>query len=95
MNVFISIQGISSRVNQPSEASSYIDPLLSFAAQQIPEHKHKETPLYILATAGMRMLPVADQEAILDDLRVDIPLKFNFHFTSSHVEVITGKQEGM
>lgn len=40
------------------------------------------------------MLSVADQEAILDDLRVDVPLKYNFHFTSSHVEVITGKQEG-
>ncbi|PFX27380.1 Ectonucleoside triphosphate diphosphohydrolase 4 [Stylophora pistillata] len=87
--------GISSQVNWPSEASSYIDPLLSFAAQQIPEHKHKETPLYILATAGMRMLSVTDQEAILDDLRVDVPLKYNFHFTSSHVEVITGKQEGI
>ena len=54
-----------------------------------------ETPLYILATAGMRMLSTADQEAILDDLRVDISLKYNFHFTSSHVEVITGKQEGI
>ena len=41
------------------------------------------------------MLPIADQEAILDDLRVDVPLKYNFHFTSSHVEVITGKQEGI
>lgn len=88
------ISGISSQVHRPSDASSYIDPLLSFAAQQIPEHKHKETPLYILATAGMRMLSVTDQEAILDDLRVDVPLKYNFHFTSSHVEVITGKQEG-
>jgi len=87
--------GISSNVNQPSQASSYIEPLLDFAAQQIPEHKHKETPLYILATAGMRMLSPQDQEAILDDLRVDISLKYNFHFTSSHVEVITGKQEGI
>lgn len=93
--VFLLIQGISSNVNQPSQASSYIEPLLDFAAQQIPEHKHKETPLYILATAGMRMLSPQDQEAILDDLRVDISLKYNFHFTSSHVEVITGKQEGM
>ena len=40
------------------------------------------------------MLSTADQESILDDLRVDIPLKYNFHFMASHVEVITGKQEG-
>ena len=88
-------QGISSHVDKPSQASSYVEPLLDFAAQHIPKHKHMETPLYILATAGMRMLPPTDQEAILEDLRVDIPLKCNFHFTSSHVEVITGKQEGM
>lgn len=87
--------GISSLVDRPSQASSYIEPLLDFAAQQIPEHKHMETPLYILATAGMRMLSPSDQEAILDDLRVDVPLKYNFHFMSSHVEVITGKQEGI
>lgn len=89
-----SFKGISSLVDEPSKASSYIEPLLDFAALKIPEHKHKETPLYILATAGMRMLSTADQESILDDLRVDIPLKYNFHFMASHVEVITGKQEG-
>ncbi|KAK2572368.1 Cell division cycle protein 23-like protein [Acropora cervicornis] len=87
--------GISSLVDHPSQASSYLEPLLDFAAQQIPSDKHMETPLYILATAGMRMLSLADQESILDDLRVDIPLKYNFHFISSHVEVITGKQEGI
>ncbi|XP_073239476.1 ectonucleoside triphosphate diphosphohydrolase 4-like isoform X1 [Porites lutea] len=87
--------GISSLVDEPSKASSYIEPLLDFAALKIPEHKHKETPLYVLATAGMRMLSTADQESILDDLRVDIPLKYNFHFMASHVEVITGKQEGI
>ena len=81
-------------MDHPSQASSYLEPLLDFAAQQIPSDKHMETPLYILATAGMRMLSLADQESILDDLRVDIPLKYNFHFISSHVEVITGKQEG-
>ncbi|XP_068746463.1 ectonucleoside triphosphate diphosphohydrolase 4-like [Montipora capricornis] len=87
--------GISTLVEQPSNASYYLAPLLNFAVQQIPDDKHMETPLYILATAGMRMLSLTDQEAILDDIRVDIPLKYNFHFMSSHVEVITGKQEGI
>ena len=36
-----------------------------------------------------------DQEAILDDLRVDIPLEFNFLFAETHAEVIAGKQEGV
>ena len=88
-------KGISSYVDKPSEASTYIEPLLDFAAFHIPQHKHRETPLYILATAGMRMLSKVDQDAILDDLRVDVSLKYSFQFASSHVEVITGKQEGM
>lgn len=41
----------------PEKASDYIHPLLSFAAQHIPKNKHQETPLYILCTAGMRILP--------------------------------------
>lgn len=41
------------------------------------------------------MLSESDQEAILDDLRIDIPMKFDFLFHESHVEVIPGKQEGI
>ena len=36
----------------------------------------------------------SQQEALLEDLRTDIPVNFNFLFSDSHVEVISGKQEG-
>lgn len=49
--------GISELAKAPEKASDYIYPLLSFAAQHIPKYKHQETPLYILCTAGMRILP--------------------------------------
>jgi len=49
--------GISSLAHTPEKASSYLQPLLSFAAAHVPRAKHKETPLYILCTAGMRLLP--------------------------------------
>ncbi|KAL4623049.1 ectonucleoside triphosphate diphosphohydrolase 4 isoform X1 [Arapaima gigas] len=87
--------GISELAGTPEKASDYIYPLLSFAAQHIPKHKHQETPLYILCTAGMRVLPESQQEALLEDLRTDIPVHFNFLFSDSHVEVISGKQEGV
>ncbi|KPP72663.1 ectonucleoside triphosphate diphosphohydrolase 4-like [Scleropages formosus] len=87
--------GISELSATPEKASDYIYPLLSFAAQHIPKNKHQETPLYILCTAGMRVLPESQQEALLEDLRTDIPVHFNFLFSDSHVEVISGKQEGV
>uniref|UniRef100_G3P9F9 nucleoside-triphosphate phosphatase n=1 Tax=Gasterosteus aculeatus aculeatus TaxID=481459 RepID=G3P9F9_GASAC len=87
--------GISDLAKTPEKASDYIHPLLSFAAQHIPKNKHQETPLYILCTAGMRILPESQQEALLEDLRTDIPVHFNFLFSDSHVEVISGKQEGV
>ncbi|KAJ8263165.1 hypothetical protein COCON_G00156220 [Conger conger] len=87
--------GISELATTPEKASDYIYPLLSFAAQHIPKSKHQETPLYILCTAGMRVLPESQQEALLEDLRTDIPVHFNFLFSDSHVEVISGKQEGV
>uniref|UniRef100_A0AAQ4P3A9 nucleoside-triphosphate phosphatase n=1 Tax=Gasterosteus aculeatus aculeatus TaxID=481459 RepID=A0AAQ4P3A9_GASAC len=68
---------------------------LHFAAAHVPRSKHKETPLYILCTAGMRLLPESQQTDILQDLVTDVPLQFNFLFSSSHAEVISGKQEGV
>ncbi len=117
--------GISSYADTPSAVSSYLKPLLTFAADHIPVEKHKETPLYIMATAGMRMLPerwvpfrqqriknmtefrvvlwyliptylfCSQQEAIMNNLRSDIPLEYEFLFTENHAEVISGKQEGV
>uniref|UniRef100_A0A8C4GXH4 nucleoside-triphosphate phosphatase n=1 Tax=Dicentrarchus labrax TaxID=13489 RepID=A0A8C4GXH4_DICLA len=87
--------GISTLAKSPTQASDYLQPLLGFAAAHVPKNKHKETPLYILCTAGMRLLPESQQAAILEDLVTDVPLEFDFLFSRSHAEVISGKQEGV
>ncbi|XP_063818337.1 ectonucleoside triphosphate diphosphohydrolase 7 [Pseudophryne corroboree] len=87
--------GISTLALTPEKANEYMNPLLSFAASYIPKSKHKETPLYILCTAGMRVLPESQQAAILQDLIKDIPQEFDFLFSEAHAEVISGKQEGV
>ncbi|KAL4612881.1 ectonucleoside triphosphate diphosphohydrolase 7 [Arapaima gigas] len=87
--------GISTLALTPDKASDYLQPLLSYAATHIPREKHKETPLYILCTAGMRLLPDSQQVAILEDLTRDVALEFDFLFSSSQAEVISGKQEGV
>ncbi|KAG8536289.1 hypothetical protein GDO81_026712, partial [Engystomops pustulosus] len=86
---------VSTMAATPDKASDYMKPLLSYAASYIPKAKHKETPLYILCTAGMRVLPESQQSAILQDLVKDVPQEFDFLFSEAHAEVISGKQEGV
>ena len=73
----------------------YIQPLLEFASKNIPQEHHKETPLYILATAGMRLLPKEDREPILSNLRSEINSKYAFLFPDGNLEIISGRQEGI
>ncbi|XP_062927372.1 ectonucleoside triphosphate diphosphohydrolase 4-like isoform X3 [Mobula hypostoma] len=87
--------GISTLASSPDKAIDYLRPLLRYAADYIPVTKHKETPLYILCTAGMRLLPESQQGAILQNLYVNVPVEFDFLFSESHAEVISGKQEGV
>ena len=87
--------GLSSMGETPDNAFEYIRPLLMFASDNIPRDKHKETPLYILATAGMRLLEKEQQEAVLTNLRKGIQENFDFYFPEGHLEIISGKQEGI
>ena len=87
--------GLSSLGETPDNTFEYIRPLLMFASDNIPKEKHKETPLYILATAGMRLLEKEKQEAVLTNLRKGINENFEFYFPNGHLEIISGKQEGI
>ena len=49
----------------------------------------------MLATAGMRMIPESDQNAILSELRANVPKVTNFIFSDNHVDIISGKEEGV
>ncbi|CAG5116087.1 unnamed protein product [Candidula unifasciata] len=87
--------GLSSFEDNPGAASDHIKELLLYAQKYIPANKYPETVLYVLATAGMRMLPESAQRAILLDLRNDIKKDFSFIAPENHFEVISGKQEGV
>jgi Golgi nucleoside diphosphatase len=48
--------GISSYANNTALAGKSLIHCLDHAADQIPKDKHKDTPVYLGATAGMRLL---------------------------------------
>lgn len=83
---------LDSYADNPSGSLSYIAPLLEFAKEHIPSEQFKETPLYILATAGMRLIPKEKQEAIVQYLRNGINKNYSFLFPEGNLEIISGKQ---
>lgn len=87
--------GIATNANRPRAVVSYIKPLLDYASWHIPEEKHRETPLYVLCTAGMRMLTKRLQTSVLEQVQKAIHKYSNFQFYPSHAEVISGMTEGL
>lgn len=81
--------------DQLETVTEYLRPLIDLASAHIPEEQHHETVLYMLATAGMRMIPQEAQDSILSELRGSIPSMTNFVFSEKNVGVITGKEEGI
>ncbi|KAJ2160241.1 Golgi apyrase [Coemansia sp. RSA 552] len=90
-------RGISSFVNDPREVGEqHIKPLLDFAQEHIPAEQIPHTPVVLLATAGMRLLPDTHRAQILDmacgyaqahyDFAVDCPDGF---------QVVSGELEGL
>lgn len=83
--------GISSL--SPSEAVDQIKRLLDFASEHIPKQAHPETILYILATAGLRMISTKTRNVMLRQIRRDIST--NYQFKLQDVSVISGQEEGL
>ena len=83
--------------------STYLDPLLSHALQHIPPSQQADTPIYILATAGMRLLPTSESDAIIaaacSTLRQHYPFRLEEKSSigpcGESIRIISGEEEGM
>lgn len=91
--------GLSAFGSHPADAFTSIKPLLDFAAAHIPAPLVASTPIYILATAGLRLLPAVERDAVLESVRAGLraeAARGRFSFTSdSQVNVISGEEEGV
>ncbi|KAF8912135.1 nucleoside phosphatase family-domain-containing protein [Gymnopilus junonius] len=95
--------GLSSLAAKPQDVGQYLRPLLSHARDHIPPSLHKDTPLFLLATAGMRLLPPTKQAEILletcrflvnhSDFKIGDPSSVGP--CGSSVRIITGEEEGL
>ena len=89
--------GISSFSQDVSKLAVYLDEPLQFALSKIPEPSRQSTPLFLYATAGMRLLSNSSQSIILQ--KACSHIKSNYPFLISncarHFQVISGEMEGI
>ncbi|EFJ48169.1 hypothetical protein VOLCADRAFT_91259 [Volvox carteri f. nagariensis] len=71
-----------------------LQPLITFAQQQVPPRLHTSTPIRLLATAGLRLLPEEQREAVLAAVRALLGGS-GFRFRAEWVRVISGDEEGL
>ncbi|XP_057981580.1 probable apyrase 7 [Malania oleifera] len=84
--------GFDKLVNNESGLRAAIKPLLQWAEKQIPKHAHKRTALFLCATAGVRRLPSADSEWILNNAW-SILKKSPFLCHRDWIRIISGVEE--
>lgn len=92
--------GLSTFQSHPSDAAAYLAPALHSVLPLLPHTEGEEAvrvALHVRGTAGMRLLPEPDQEAIWDqlykDLSSDAAISSLFDVRREHMGTISGKSE--
>ncbi|XP_072279231.1 ectonucleoside triphosphate diphosphohydrolase 1 isoform X2 [Pyxicephalus adspersus] len=86
--------GISSYNQKPENAGLSLQACLNKAREVIPVNKHKETPVYLGATAGMRLLRLTNSRSAEEVLTsVENTLRSS-PFDFQGARIITGQEEG-
>ncbi|XP_067393126.1 ectonucleoside triphosphate diphosphohydrolase 1 isoform X2 [Emydura macquarii macquarii] len=86
--------GISGYSQDPEKAGLSLQPCMESAQEVVPEQQHRETPVYLGATAGMRLLSL-ENRSIADTVlsAVEKTLR-SFPFNFQGARVISGQEEG-
>lgn len=86
--------GLSDYASRPQEVTRTILPLIAKAKSVVPKNLWLHTPLALKATAGLRLLPTVDAEAILDTVE-EVFGESPFLTNDEAVSVMSGTDEGI
>ena len=90
--------GISAFNRAPHKIGKHhLSKLLSRASKIVPKSQHYRTPIFLHATAGMRLLSPTEQQQILNEICIYFEKQSDFFIPdcASHVNVIDGDYEGL
>jgi apyrase len=86
--------GLSSFADEPELAQTALTDLVSYARDRVPQERWQHTPIMLLATAGMRMIPRSQAEQVLKVCRRELASS-GFLFREQWASVISGQDEGV
>ncbi|XP_068162398.1 ectonucleoside triphosphate diphosphohydrolase 1 isoform X2 [Antennarius striatus] len=86
--------GISSYASNPVGAGDSLTDCMLEAKKQIPKSRHQDTPLYLGATAGMRLLNIENKKASDGVLQAVEGALQKFPFSYQGARILTGREEG-
>ncbi|KAJ4351763.1 Golgi apyrase [Didymosphaeria variabile] len=90
--------GISTFGTHPHDVGpDHLDELFKHALKYVPKDEVANTPLFLLATAGMRILPDLQRKSVLEEVCAYArkSTKFQLPDCDLHVQVIPGETEGL
>ncbi|XP_044896425.1 ectonucleoside triphosphate diphosphohydrolase 1 isoform X2 [Felis catus] len=86
--------GISRYAQRLNEIDAYLTECMERASQVIPKSQHQGTPVYLGATAGMRLLRMENEHLADKVLSMVTKSLNNYHFDFHGARIITGQEEG-
>ncbi|KAL7222816.1 hypothetical protein ACSBR1_024502 [Camellia fascicularis] len=84
--------GLDKFVGNSSGVRTVLKPLILWAEQWVPFERHRDTPICVLATAGLRRLPSEDARWVLEDIEAVLK-EHAFMYRKSWIRVLSGKEE--
>ncbi|KAI0164627.1 nucleoside phosphatase family-domain-containing protein [Xylariaceae sp. FL1272] len=90
--------GISTFGDHPEDVGpEHLESLIKKAKKEIPYEKHADTPIYLMATAGMRLLPKDQQATLLSEVCTYFRSNsaFSLPDCNANIQVIPGDTEGL
>eukprot|EP01012_Entosiphon_sulcatum_P044202 TRINITY_DN5878_c0_g1_i1.p1 TRINITY_DN5878_c0_g1~~TRINITY_DN5878_c0_g1_i1.p1 ORF type:complete len:449 (+),score=64.42 TRINITY_DN5878_c0_g1_i1:108-1454(+) len=73
---------------------NHLSPLIAYAKSKVPQAKYNSTPIYLKATAGMRLVPLPVRLSTMSAVR-DYLSQQGFVFEPEYAQVISGEEEGV
>lgn len=84
--------GLDKYVNDSLGVRQALEPLIVWAESLVPREMHRETPIFVLATAGLRRIPKDDAFRVLKDVEAVVK-DHSFMFDMRWIRVLSGREE--